>query len=100
MCSIDAAILLSYIVKDITHNIILIRFLANKMIVFGGMNNSNYLGSSLFIIHLEFNSRPAKQTEEEKAVELMTRNLQLLGPDGMKKLERMKKRRLDESCLL
>ena len=62
------------------------------MIVFGGMNNSNYLGSSLFIIHLEFNSRPAKQTEEEKAVELMTRNLQLLGPDGMKKLQRMKKK--------
>jgi hypothetical protein len=62
------------------------------MIIFGGMNNNNYIGSSLFIVHLEFNRRPVKQTEEEKAVEIMAKNMHLLGPDGTKKLERMRKK--------
>jgi hypothetical protein len=56
------------------------------------MNNNNYLGSSLFILHLDLNTRPLKQTEEEKTVELYEKNLHLLGPDGVKKLEKMKKK--------
>ena len=28
---------------------------ANKLIIFGGMNNNNYIGSSLFIVNLDFN---------------------------------------------
>jgi hypothetical protein len=28
-------------------------FLANKLLIFGGMNNQNYLGSSLFIVDLD-----------------------------------------------
>ena len=28
---------------------------ANKLIIFGGMNNNNYIGSSLFIINLDLN---------------------------------------------
>lgn len=27
-------------------------FLANKLIIFGGMNNLNYIGSSIFLIDL------------------------------------------------
>ena len=30
----------------------------NKLIIFGGMNNNNYIGSSLFIVNLDFNFSP------------------------------------------
>ena len=30
----------------------------NKLIIFGGMNNNNYVGSTLFIINLDFNFSP------------------------------------------
>lgn len=56
------------------------------------MNNNNYLGSSLFIIHLDFGSRPIRMTEDEKTIEMMQKNLSSLSQDSMKKLERIKKR--------
>ena len=36
---------------------------SNKLIVFGGVNNNNYIGSSLFIINLDFNYANAVNTE-------------------------------------
>jgi hypothetical protein len=68
--------------------------LANKLIILGGMNNNNYLGSSILVLHLDINSRPVVQTEEEKQLELLEKNLQVLGHDAKIKLERLKKRNL------
>jgi len=50
-----------------------LKFLANKLLIFGGMNNMNYIGSSLFIIYLDFNYRYSKEKEEEdnKLIDLM-----------------------------
>lgn len=33
--------------------------LANKLIIFGGMNNSNYIGSSLMIFNLDSHLNPS-----------------------------------------
>lgn len=33
-------------------------YIANKLIIFGGMNNNNYLGSSFLIINLDFTYIP------------------------------------------
>lgn len=39
--------------------------IANKLIIIGGMNNNNYLGSSLLIVNLDFSfSTQTKSTEE------------------------------------
>ena len=48
---------------------------SNKLIIFGGMNNNNYLGSSLFIINLDFSyqSRP-KPIEEITIKQLEEKN--------------------------
>ena len=37
----------------------------NKLIILGGMNNNNYLGSALFIVNLDFNFE-AKNNQVEK----------------------------------
>ena len=43
---------------------------SNKLIIFGGMNNSNYIGSSLFIVNLDFyystNNKSNEQINMEK----------------------------------
>ena len=38
---------------------------ANKLIIVGGMNNNNYLGSSLFIVNLDFSYQTQPKTIEE-----------------------------------
>ena len=38
---------------------------ANKMIIVGGMNNNNYLGSSLFIVNLDFSYETNPKSLEE-----------------------------------
>ena len=37
----------------------------NKLIIFGGMNNNNYLGSTLFIVNLDFYFESQPKTVEE-----------------------------------
>lgn len=64
------------------------------MLVFGGMNNNNYLGSSLFVVHLDLNTRPVLETEEEKVVHLLEKNIKSLGHEGMERLKRLKKKAL------
>ena len=44
---------------------------SNKLIIFGGMNNKNYLGSSLFIINLNPDYSPKIKTAEEIILEGM-----------------------------
>ena len=43
---------------------------SNKLIIFGGMNNNNYIGSSLFIVNLDFyysiNMKSVEQMNIEK----------------------------------
>ena len=41
---------------------------SNKLIIFGGMNNNNYIGSSLFIINLDFNFSPKIITDAQKLI--------------------------------
>jgi hypothetical protein len=67
-------------------------YTANKLIILGGMNNNNYLGSSLMVIHLDFGSRPVKFSEDEKLIELMQNNINQLSIDALKQLDRMKKK--------
>ena len=42
---------------------------ANKLIIFGGMNNNNYIGSSLFIINLDFHYSTILKTAEQIMIE-------------------------------
>ena len=47
----------------------------NKLIIFGGMNNKNYIGSSLFIINLDFYYNMNIKTGDEVLMEaLLTKN--------------------------
>ena len=59
----------------------------DKLIIIGGMNNNNYLGSTLMIINMDFSfmSKP-KTLEEMKFKELRDRN----DADSRKKLAKMK----------
>ena len=41
---------------------------SNKLIIFGGMNNNNYIGSSLFIINLDFNFSPKIIIDAQKLI--------------------------------
>ena len=45
---------------------------SNKLIIFGGMNNNNYIGSSIFIINLDFHYSTILKTAEQ----IMLENLQ------------------------
>ena len=47
---------------------------SNKLIIFGGMNNLNYLGSSLFVINLSEDYSPQFKTAEEIILENLTKN--------------------------
>jgi hypothetical protein len=59
----------------------------DKLIIVGGMNNNNYLGSTLMIVNMDFSfmSKP-KTLEEMKFKELRDRN----DADSRKKLAKMK----------
>ena len=47
---------------------------ANKLIIFGGMNNNNYIGSSLFIINLDFHYSTILKTAEQIMIENLQKN--------------------------
>ena len=56
----------------------------NKLIIFGGMNNNNYIGSSLFIVNLDFNFSPKIM---DAAEQLMINNSKNSKIDEIKKQE-------------
>ena len=62
---------------------------ADKLIILGGMNNNNYLGSSLLIINLDFSysSNPFKSNEDNELMELSDNN----SPNSKKKMSQIKK---------
>ena len=61
---------------------------ANKLIIFGGMNNNNYIGSSLFIVNLDFHYSTILKTAEQ----LMYENLQNNNEkESKKKIQKLKK---------
>ena len=60
---------------------------SNKLIIFGGMNNNNYIGSSLFIVNLDFYYSLNKKTIEQMKIEKI-KNDDKLGKD--KKLKKIK----------
>ena len=61
---------------------------ANKLVIFGGMNNNNYIGSSLFIINLDFHYSTLLKTAEQ----IMIENLQNIDEkDSKKKILKLKK---------
>jgi hypothetical protein len=45
--------------------------IASKLIIFGGMNNLNYIGSSVFIINMDFNYKYKRETEENRINEML-----------------------------
>ena len=47
---------------------------SNKLIIFGGINNNNYIGSSLFIINLDFNFSPKIIIDAQKLIINNTKN--------------------------
>ena len=61
---------------------------ADKLIIIGGMNNNNYLGSSLLIINLDFSysNNPFKSNEENELMELSDNN----SPNSKKKISQIK----------
>ena len=61
---------------------------SDKLIILGGMNNDNFLGSSLFIINLDFsyNSNPFKTNVENELMELSDKN----SPKNRKKISQIK----------
>ena len=52
----------------------------NKLIIFGGMNNNNYIGSSLFIVNLDF----SYNNEQKSFQEIMMRQLKDKNDSGSK----------------
>jgi hypothetical protein len=56
------------------------------------MNNNNYIGSSLFVVNLDFYYRSGgKITEDEVALQSLKASSNTLGPDCKMKMERLKK---------
>ena len=65
---------------------------ANKLIIFGGMNNNNYIGSSLFIINLDFHYSTILKTAEQ----IMIENLQNADEKESKKMIQKLKKELQK----
>ena len=60
---------------------------SNKLIILGGMNNNNYVGSALFIVNLDFNySNNNKSAEQMLIKELESKN----DVESKKKLNKIK----------
>jgi len=60
---------------------------SNKLIIFGGMNNSNYIGSSLFIVNLDFYYSINMKTIEQMNIENIKKDDKLEHSKKMKKLQ-------------
>ena len=54
------------------------------------MNNQNYLGSSIFVITLDFNYFHEKETADEHQLQLLQKSSKYLGPEVNHKIERLK----------
>jgi hypothetical protein len=54
------------------------------------MNSHNYVGSSLFVINLDFYFQPEVAFKEEQELEHLKANFNNLGHDGRMKIERLK----------
>jgi hypothetical protein len=65
---------------------------SNKLIIFGGMNNNNYIGSSIFIINLDFHYSSLLKTAEQ----IMIENLQKADEKESKKLIKKLKEELQK----
>lgn len=56
------------------------------------MNNHNYIGSSFFIVTLDFNYSYVKETPEEHAIEMVKQSTKYLGNyEVQKRIDKMKK---------
>ena len=60
---------------------------SNKLIIFGGMNNNNYIGSSLFIVNLDFYYSINMKTVEQMNIEKIKKDDKLEHAKKMKKLQ-------------
>ena len=60
---------------------------SNKLIIFGGMNNNNYIGSSLFIVNLDFYYSVHMKTIEQMNIEKIKGDDKLAHGKKMKKLQ-------------
>lgn len=61
--------------------------IANKLIIIGGMNNNNYLGSSLLIVNLDFSF----STQTKSAEEIMLTYLKTEGDETAATRNRIEK---------
>ena len=60
---------------------------SNKLIIFGGMNNNNFIGSSLFIVNLDFYYSINQKTIEQMNIENIKKNDKLSHGKKMKKIK-------------
>lgn len=60
---------------------------SNKLIIFGGMNNSNFIGSSLFIVNLDFYYSVDMKTIEQVNIEKLKNDDKLTHGKKMKKIK-------------
>ena len=60
---------------------------SNKLIIFGGMNNNNFIGSSLFIVNLDFYYSLEQKTIEQVNIENIKKNDKINHRKKMKKLQ-------------
>ena len=60
---------------------------SNKLIIFGGMNNNNFIGSSLFIVNLDFYYSVNKKTIEQMNIENIKNNEKIAHRKKMKKIK-------------
>ena len=60
---------------------------SNKLIIFGGMNNSNFIGSSLFIVNLDFYYSVEQKTIEQMNIENIKKNDKITHGKKMKKIK-------------
>ena len=60
---------------------------SNKLIIFGGMNNNNYIGSSLFIVNLDFYYSIDIKTIEQTNIEKIKKDEKLAHGKKLKKLQ-------------
>ena len=60
---------------------------SNKLIIFGGMNNNNFIGSSLFIINLDFYYSVDKKTIEQMNIENLKKDDKITHGKKMNKIK-------------
>ena len=63
---------------------------SNKLIILGGVNNSNYIGSSIFIVNLDFYYNINMKTEEQLLMEHLKENKN--DPNSKEKYNQIKKK--------